>query len=166
MLVAVPEEIEAIAELIRGEAARFDFFLVTGGLGGTPDDMTREALPRVRRAAGGGAELAGDLCARFGPIRLRGAVAVLPRGARRSRSARRRARLPDQNIYVLPGLPSEIEAMFLTIAEDLRRGSRSAHGGASTGARARSRRQSPRRQTLTRTSTSARIRGRRRTDRP
>ena len=44
MLAALPDEIEQIAEFVRSEAARVDFLLVTGGLGGTPDDLTREAL--------------------------------------------------------------------------------------------------------------------------
>ena len=44
MLAAVPDEIEAIARFIRREAPEVDFVLVTGGLGGTPDDLTREAL--------------------------------------------------------------------------------------------------------------------------
>ena len=44
LIVAVPDEIEPIAELIRREAPRVDFFIATGGLGGTPDDLTREAI--------------------------------------------------------------------------------------------------------------------------
>src|SRR5256885_6190884 len=44
LLAALPDEIEAIADFVRREAARVDFLLVTGGLGGTPDDLTREAL--------------------------------------------------------------------------------------------------------------------------
>src|SRR6185503_21037597 len=44
LIAALPDEIETIAEFIRAEAPRVDFLLVTGGLGGTPDDLTREAL--------------------------------------------------------------------------------------------------------------------------
>ena len=44
LIAAVPDEIETIAECIRREAPRVDFLLVTGGLGGTPDDLTREAI--------------------------------------------------------------------------------------------------------------------------
>ena len=44
LLAAVPDEIETIAEFVRREAPRVDFLVVTGGLGGTPDDLTREAL--------------------------------------------------------------------------------------------------------------------------
>ena len=41
---AVPDEIEPVARFIRREAPEVDFVFVTGGLGGTPDDVTREAL--------------------------------------------------------------------------------------------------------------------------
>ena len=44
LLAAVPDEIETIAEFVRREAPRVDFLVITGGLGGTPDDLTREAL--------------------------------------------------------------------------------------------------------------------------
>src|SRR5439155_13616014 len=44
LIAAVPDEIETIAEFVRREAPSVDFLIVTGGLGGTPDDMTREAL--------------------------------------------------------------------------------------------------------------------------
>src|SRR6478609_610550 len=66
LIAVVPDEIEAIAELVRREALRVDFFVVTGGLGGTPDDLTREAIahtfgvPQEELP-----ELAADLRARF-----------------------------------------------------------------------------------------------------
>src|SRR2546423_1556958 len=44
LLAALPDEIESIADFIRDQAARCDVLLVTGGLGGTPDDLTREAV--------------------------------------------------------------------------------------------------------------------------
>ena len=44
MTAALTDEIDAVAEFVRAEAPRVDFLLVTGGLGGTPDDLTREAL--------------------------------------------------------------------------------------------------------------------------
>ena len=44
LMAAVADEVEQIAELLRAQAARADLVLVTGGLGGTPDDVTREAL--------------------------------------------------------------------------------------------------------------------------
>src|SRR3954452_17347617 len=84
LLAAVPDEIETISELIRREAPRFDLFIVTGGLGGTPDDLTREALahtfgvPQVEVP-----ELAADLRLRFTrDPEYAARWASLPRGAR------------------------------------------------------------------------------------
>ena len=38
------DEIEAVADFVNRERVRVDHLIVTGGLGGTPDDLTREAL--------------------------------------------------------------------------------------------------------------------------
>jgi len=126
LLAAVPDEIETIAELVRREAPRFDFFLVTGGLGGTPDDLTREALafafdaPQEEVPA-----LAADLRARFsGDPEYAARWAALPHGARPLANPLGGAPgFAIENVYVLPGLPSEMEAMFDSIAEEFRRGS-------------------------------------------
>src|SRR5512142_72232 len=84
LIAAVPDEIEAIAEFIRREAPLVDVLIVTGGLGGTPDDLTREALahtfgvPQEELP-----ELAADLRARF--VRAPDYAArwaLLPRGSR------------------------------------------------------------------------------------
>jgi nicotinamide-nucleotide amidase len=126
MLAALPDEIEQIAEFVRSEAPRVDFLLVTGGLGGTHDDLTREAIahafgvPQVEQA-----EVAADLRARFTrDPEYAARWALLPEGSRP---------LPNplggapgfaiENVYVMPGLPSEMEAMFDAIAEEFRRGS-------------------------------------------
>lgn len=126
MLAALPDEIEQIAEFVRDEAPRVDFLLVTGGLGGTPDDLTREAIAHafgVEQIEL--AHVAADLRARFTRDPDYAARwAHLPAGSRP---------LPNplggapgfalENVYVMPGLPSEMEAMFDAIAEEFRRGS-------------------------------------------
>ena len=120
---AVPDETAAIGDFVRRERARVDHLIVTGGLGGTPDDITREALAE---AFGVGQkevpELAADLRARF---------------TRHPDYAARWAQLPVgsvplanphggapgfrlENVWVLPGLPSEMEAMFDQYADELR----------------------------------------------
>jgi molybdenum cofactor synthesis domain-containing protein len=126
LIAAVPDEIEAIAEFIRREAPLVDVLIVTGGLGGTPDDLTREALahtfgvPQEELP-----ELAADLRARF--VRAPDYAArwaELPRGARVLDNPLGGAPgFAIENVYVLPGLPSEMEAMFDSIAAELRRGS-------------------------------------------
>ena len=126
LLAAIPDELDAIAELIRAEAARVDVVLVTGGLGGTPDDITREALahtfgvPQVEVP-----ELAADLRARFrADPEYVTPWAALPEGARPLHNPLGGAPgFAIENVYVLPGLPAEMEAMFLTIEEELRHGS-------------------------------------------
>ena len=44
LMAAVRDEIEEIAGFLRVEAPRVDHVFVTGGLGGTPDDLTREGV--------------------------------------------------------------------------------------------------------------------------
>ncbi|HEV7134645.1 MAG TPA: molybdopterin-binding protein [Gaiellaceae bacterium] len=126
MLVAIPDEIEQIAELVRDEAPRVDFLLVTGGLGGTPDDITREAIahafgvPQVEQP-----EVAADLRARFTrDPEYAARWALLPEGSRPLVNPLGGAPgFAIENVYVLPGLPPEMEAMFDAIAEVFRRGS-------------------------------------------
>jgi molybdenum cofactor synthesis domain-containing protein len=126
LAAALPDEIDEVAEFVRKEAPRVDFLLVTGGLGGTPDDLTREAV-----AAAFGVpqeevpEVAADLRARF--TRDPGYAArwaMLPRGSRPLANPLGGAPgFVIENVYVLPGLPSEMEAMFASIEEEFRRGS-------------------------------------------
>jgi molybdenum cofactor synthesis domain-containing protein len=126
VLVAIPDEIDVIAETIRAEAARHDFVLATGGLGGTPDDITREALAHAFAVAQVEVpELAADLRGRFsGDPEYAARWALLPAGSRPLANPLGGAPgFALENVYVLPGLPSEMEAMFLVIEEELRRGS-------------------------------------------
>jgi molybdenum cofactor synthesis domain-containing protein len=120
---SMPDEIEAVAEFVNRERARVDHVIVTGGLGGTPDDLTREALAAafgVRQVEV--PELAADLRARF-PKHPDYAArwAQLPEGSRPLRNPKGGA--PGfvlENVRALPGLPAEMEAMFDLYAEELR----------------------------------------------
>jgi molybdenum cofactor synthesis domain-containing protein len=126
LAAAVPDEIEAVAEVVRVQAPRVDVLLVTGGLGGTPDDLTREAIafafdvPQEEVP-----ELAADLRSRFTrDPEYAARWALLPRGSRPLRNPLGGAPgFAIENVYVLPGLPSEMEAMFGEIEEELRSGS-------------------------------------------
>src|SRR5687768_10898649 len=44
LVAAVRDDIDEIAALLRAERTRADYVFVTGGLGGTPDDVTRDAV--------------------------------------------------------------------------------------------------------------------------
>jgi nicotinamide-nucleotide amidase len=124
LLAALPDQIETVAEFVREHAPRCDVIVVTGGLGGTPDDLTREAL-----AAAFGVEqkevpeVAERLRARFSRDPDYAARwALLPAGARPLRNPLGGAPgFVIGNVYVLPGLPAEMEAMFATVEEELRR---------------------------------------------
>lgn len=123
-LVAVlPDEVDEIAAFVRERAPAVDFMLVTGGLGGTPDDLTREAI-----AAAFGveqdevAEVAADLRARFTrDPEYAARWARLPAGSRPLSNPRGGAPgFAIANVYVFPGLPAELEAMFEAIEDEFR----------------------------------------------
>ena len=126
LMAALPDEIETVAAFVLAEAPRVDFLFVTGGLGGTPDDLTREALahafgvdqPEVP-------ELAADLRARFSrDPEYAARWARLPRGSRPLVNPLGGAPgFAIANVFVLPGPPTEMEAMFSVVAEEFRRGS-------------------------------------------
>ncbi|MGZ4383541.1 MAG: competence/damage-inducible protein A [Gaiellaceae bacterium] len=118
LIAAVPDEIERIAAFIRQERAPVTCLLVTGGLGGTPDDLTREGV-----AAAFGVEqvelpeLAAELRARFHRHPDYAARwAELPLGARPLVNPLGGAPgFALENVYVLPGLPEEMRAMWEAI---------------------------------------------------
>jgi molybdenum cofactor synthesis domain-containing protein len=122
LLAALPDEEARVAAFVREQAAAMDVVLVTGGLGGTPDDITREAIaaafgvPQVEQP-----QVAQALRARFSsdPDYVT-RWAQLPAGSRALENPLGGA--PGfvlENVYVLPGLPSEMEAMFETVAGEL-----------------------------------------------
>ena len=124
-IVALPDEIETVAEFVRAESPRVDFLLVTGGLGGTPDDLTREAIADAFGVPQEEApELAAALRARFTrDPEYAARWALLPRGSRPLENPLGGAPgFTIGNVYVMPGLPAEMEAMFASLAEEFRRG--------------------------------------------
>lgn len=125
MTAALADEIETVAAYVREEAPRVDFLLVTGGLGGTPDDVTREAIAFAFEVTQEEVpELAADLRARFRSAPEYAARwALLPRGSRPLANPLGGAPgFAIGNVWVLPGLPSEMEAMFAAVEEEFRRG--------------------------------------------
>jgi molybdenum cofactor synthesis domain-containing protein len=125
MVAALPDDEERVAAFVREQAAEEDVVVVTGGLGGTPDDITREAIaaafdvPQEEQD-----EVAQRLRARFhGHPEYVTRWAQLPAGSRALENPLGGA--PGfvlGNVYVLPGLPAEMEAMFETVAGELFRG--------------------------------------------
>ena len=125
LLAAVRDSVEEVAEFLRAEMDRVGVVIVTGGLGGTPDDLTREA---VAEAFGVPTEeipgLAAALRERFGARGLGDYAArwaQIPQGAVPLENPLGGA--PGfvlGNVHVLPGLPREMEAMFETLADRFR----------------------------------------------
>jgi molybdenum cofactor synthesis domain-containing protein len=125
LMAAVRDDVGQIAGFLRAERPHADYVFVTGGLGGTPDDITREGvagafgvpceeIPAVATALRRGFEGRGlgEYAARW---------ACLPRGAEPLENPLGGA--PGfvlGNVYVFPGLPREMEAMFESVADRFR----------------------------------------------
>jgi molybdenum cofactor synthesis domain-containing protein len=122
LMAAVPDELETIARWVRELAASHDVLLVTGGLGGTPDDITREALavafgveqqevPELAAALRARFPRHPDYAARFAELPLGSRVLANPLGGAPGFAL--------ANVYVLPGLPAEMRAMLDTFVDEL-----------------------------------------------
>ncbi|HEY2327709.1 MAG TPA: molybdopterin-binding protein [Gaiellaceae bacterium] len=123
LTAAVPDVEGRIVEFVRREAPRVDHLLITGGLGGTPDDITREALAAAFEVEQELVpDLAADLRSRFtGNPDYVTPWAALPKGARPLENPLGGAPgFQLQNVWVFPGLPREMEAMFLRYADAFR----------------------------------------------
>ena len=125
MSAAIPDELDRIVSFVRREAPTVDHLIVTGGLGGTPDDITREALAAAYEVPQEVVpQLADDLRARFtGDPEYAARWAALPRGALPLENPAGGAPgFRIENTWVLPGLPREMKAMFDRYADELRAG--------------------------------------------
>jgi nicotinamide-nucleotide amidase len=121
--ITVADDQAAIAEAIREAAGRADWVLVTGGLGPTPDDLTRQALAE---ALGTELRLDGASLERIEAFfRDRGRTmvdgnriqAMIPAGAAAIENTCGTApgiaaTVGKARVFVFPGVPSEMKAMF------------------------------------------------------
>ncbi|HUP19032.1 MAG TPA: competence/damage-inducible protein A [Gemmatimonadota bacterium] len=119
----VADRRDELAGEIRALADRNDFVLVTGGLGPTHDDVTRQAvadaldLP-LEVHAGAVELLADDFGDRLTPAEE--AMARLPRGSRILRGRQRLAYgFRVAGVFVFPGVPVLLQDIFEVAAEDL-----------------------------------------------
>ena len=127
-VLTVPDDEAVVAEAVSEYSDAFDAVVVTGGLGRTPDDVTVEGVARAFDR-----DLVEDDLARADVERTLEAIAgdypdlevdaaeeaLLPAGAR---PLVNRAGLSPgcvlENVYVLPGIPSEMERMFEEVADE------------------------------------------------
>jgi molybdenum cofactor synthesis domain-containing protein len=134
-VLTVPDDREVVADAVREYAASYDAVLVTGGVGGTADDVTMpavaDALDRdlavddeVRETQ----EHKWERYAAENPDLVerhdfdatdRAAWASLPEGARPLLVQESfGAGCVAENVYVFPGIPGEMQAMFALVADD------------------------------------------------
>ncbi|WP_331232485.1 competence/damage-inducible protein A [Natronorarus salvus] len=118
-MTVIPDRIDEIAAVVGEYAERYDAVLTTGGLGPTHDDLTMEGV-----AAAFGIEVEENeealrwLTEEGGYARddLTTGTADLPADARPLHNdAGVAPGAVVENVYVLPGVPSEMEAMFESI---------------------------------------------------
>ena len=123
LIAALPDELDRVARFVREQAAEHDVVLVTGGLGGTPDDLTRESVAAAFGVAQEEvSEVAAQLRARFHrDPEYAARWAQLPAGSRPLENPLGGAPgFVIENVYVFPGLPAEMRAMFETVEHELR----------------------------------------------
>jgi molybdenum cofactor synthesis domain-containing protein len=118
----VPDRIEDIAETVSEYRRRYDAVIVTGGLGPTYDDVTMAAVAEAFGVGLEESQAALDWLAENGGYShedLATGTAHIPAGARPLHNDEGVA--PGcviGTVYVLPGVPDEMEAMFERVAEE------------------------------------------------
>jgi molybdenum cofactor synthesis domain-containing protein len=127
-MATVPDDVTRIADAVDRLHDRADVLLVTGGVGGTPDDVTMDGV-----AAAFGCDLSvhpearESVEARVAELREErpgfeldvAAWAAIPEGA--DPLANPEGLSPGarvDGVYVLPGVPSEMKAMFETVTAE------------------------------------------------
>jgi len=120
-VLVLPDDRATIAQEVNEARADYDAVIVTGGLGPTHDDVTMAAVAdAVGRDLIEHSEAAASLDDRgYGPDTRTPKTAYLPAGARALHNEVGVA--PGAvlaSIYVFPGVPAEMKAMFDTVAEE------------------------------------------------
>jgi len=121
-MTVIPDTVGEIARVVNEYRAEYDAVIVTGGLGPTHDDVTMESV-----AAAFGTELAPDEDVRkwleeeggYSGDDLAPGTTHIPKRAKMLRNPNGVA--PGcviENVYVLPGVPAEMEAMFELVADE------------------------------------------------
>lgn len=127
-ILTVPDERSLIRSHVCEYSDAFDAVIVTGGIGNTPDDVTIEAVADAfDRGLAVSEQARADLEETLAALSDSvpdidvdiDAEATVPEGARPLLNAEGLA--PGcvvENVYVLPGIPSELKQMFDTVEEE------------------------------------------------
>ncbi len=133
-MLTVPDDPDVIEEAVREWSAVFDAVIVTGGLGGTHDDVTMDAVaaafdrelvvdPEVRadvaETAAAYREANPETVEEYDFELDVDAWSTIPEDARAvTNPAGLCAGCVVENVYVLPGIPEEMKATFDAMADD------------------------------------------------
>ncbi|MFC6863200.1 competence/damage-inducible protein A [Halomicroarcula sp. GCM10025817] len=133
-ILTVPDDEAVIAESVRRFHGAFDAVVVTGGIGGTPDDVTKAGVaaafdrdlvvPEDVRAhlvakAERFADENPDVVDRYELDLDLDAWAAIPEGGEPLLTEESfAAGCVVDGVYVMPGIPEELKAMFATVAGD------------------------------------------------
>jgi len=133
-VLVVPDDRAVIAETVREWGETYDAVIVTGGLGGTHDDVTMDAVAEAfGRQLVAEDEVIEDVVAHAAAFRDENPELVskydldldVEAWARTPEGSRPLLNGPGLspgcvvgNVYVLPGIPEEMEAMFESVAEE------------------------------------------------
>lgn len=131
-VAAVPDDRQPIAAAVRRLAETFDLLFITGGLGPTLDDLTREALGDVL-TPGEPLESDADALERIEAWFSHSGRAMPPSNRKQATRPPTATFIPNHHgtapgllattghcrIISLPGVPHEMKAMFETIANDV-----------------------------------------------
>jgi len=119
----IPDVTPTIVDEVRLFHTAFDYTIVCGGIGPTPDDLTRQAVSEAFGVACVPHPEAVQLLKMFYGERCnhsRLSMAELPENARLITNPVTMAPgFQVENVFVLPGIPELVEAMFPGIAEHL-----------------------------------------------
>jgi len=122
LIATLPDDRASVAGFVGWAHRTYGFVVVAGGLGGTPDDVTRDAIAdafgverRLDVALASELEAQGGYAAVFASEWCR-----LPVGSRRLRGTPGGAPpFAIENVYVLPGVPSEMRVTFREVRAEL-----------------------------------------------
>jgi molybdenum cofactor synthesis domain-containing protein len=120
--VVVPDDIDAIREEVSRLSERYDAVVVTGGVGPTHDDVTLDGVAAAFDRSVGEHEDAVEYFDRhdtYAAEDLTEGTTHLPADARLLENPAGVA--PGavvENVYVLPGVPEEMQGMFKTVADE------------------------------------------------
>lgn len=120
LIVTIPDSYSAFEEYVKPLVHRFDLVFTSGGIGPTPDDITREAIAQIFCRELVLSEEALRLLSEFYGDRINDNVklmAVIPKGASLVHNSRTGAPgFKVENVYCLAGVPEIFREMFETVA--------------------------------------------------